>query len=106
MGNLRSWSPRFQQALGPSGLGGIDGAQIIYTVDNNLVGLAAGLPLQTDGFASLKVLDERVSATTAALVAMLLHVGIVYAAEDRTALRLRVYVDLTQGNREGPHRRR
>jgi hypothetical protein len=47
------------------------------------------------------ILDERVSATTAALVAMLMQVG-VYIAEDRTALRLRVYVGLTQGEPSSP----
>jgi hypothetical protein len=50
----------------------------------------------------MKVLDERVPATTAALVAILMQVGIVYTAEDRTALRLRVYVDLTQGEPTSP----
>jgi hypothetical protein len=50
----------------------------------------------------MKVLDERVSATTAALVAMLMQVGIVYTADDRTALRLRVNVGLTQGEPSSP----
>jgi hypothetical protein len=35
----------------------------------------------------MKVLDERVSATTTALGAMLMQVGIVYPAEDQTAPR-------------------
>jgi hypothetical protein len=44
----------------------------------------------------MKALDERVSATTVALAAMLMQTGIIFTAEDRTALRLRVYVGLTQ----------
>jgi hypothetical protein len=50
----------------------------------------------------LKVLDERVSATTAALVAMLMQVGMVYTAEDWTGLILRVHVGLTQGEPSSP----
>jgi hypothetical protein len=50
----------------------------------------------------MKILYERVSATTAALVAMLMQVGVVYTAEDWTALILRAYFGLIQGEPSSP----
>jgi hypothetical protein len=50
----------------------------------------------------MRIHDEQVSERTAALVPMLMQAGIVYTAEDREALNLRVYLGLTNDEPSSP----